>query len=107
MGETYYKVKFQGGTNPGGIPVCPLCFNSRTCTSHTALIYLPPELDVQLVLLPEDPRVRLCVQGSHRRMMTDLLRYNTIVSFLVDELVRLTQERVERLAVSVEIRKWS
>ena len=56
--------------------------------SHT---HLPPKLDIEVVLLPEDPFVRLHVKCGDRRMVADLLSNGTVPTLLTHQFVRLTQ----------------
>ena len=74
--------------------------HTHTCPSHT---HLPPKLDIKVVFLPEDPLVGLHVNSSDRRMVADLLRNGTVPTILIHQFVCLTQQRVERLAMSVEV----
>ena len=73
---------------------------THTHTHATNTPHLSPKLDIQLVLLPQYPFVGLGVQRSDRRVVAHLLRDDTVALLLVNQFIRFTEERVERLAVS-------
>ena len=91
-----------------GTRVVPLLATSRPlntvilkCSNTPTEPHLSPELDVECILLPEDPLLRLNVHGSDGGMMGDLLCHYTVATLLVHHFISLAQKRVEWFAVPV------